>query len=73
MDKYDVWCIKVSSTALLPAIKILLCTFVPANIRQIYLFNWCMHGTDPRDFYALLSSQNPGIVKYIYQFIFTNL
>ena len=31
-----------------------------------------MHGTEPHDFYVVLSSQNPGIVK-IYQCKFTNL
>jgi len=32
-------------------------------VRQMYLFNWYIHGTEAQDFYALLSSQNPGIVK----------
>ena len=31
-----------------------------------------MHGTEPHDFYVVLSSQNPGIVK-IYECKFTNL
>jgi len=39
----------------------------------MYLFNWYIHGTEAQDFYALLSSQNPGIIKnvslYIYQLI----
>jgi len=41
------------------------------TVRQMYLFNWYIHGTEAQDFYALLSSQNPGIIKnvslYIYQ------
>lgn len=41
------------------------------TVRQMYLFNWYLHRREPQDFYALLSSQNPGIVKnvsiYIYQ------
>ena len=41
----------------------------------MYLFNWYIrvYGTEAQDFYALLSSQNPGIIKdvslYIYQLI----
>lgn len=41
------------------------------TVRQMCLFNWYLHRREPQDFYALLSSQNPGIVKnvsiYIYQ------
>jgi hypothetical protein len=37
----------------------------------MYLFSWYIHGTELQDFYALLSFQNPDIVKnisiYIYQ------
>ena len=29
-------------------------------VRQIYLFNWYIHGTKPHDLNALLSSKNPG-------------
>jgi len=42
-------------------------------ITNLYIYLTGMHGTERRDFHALLSSQNPGIIKnvstYIYQFI----
>ena len=41
------------------------------TVRQMYLFNWYIHGTEAQDFFALLLFQNPGIKKnvslYIYQ------
>jgi len=40
------------------------------NVRQSYLFNWYVHGTELYDFYALLSSQHPEIVKYVFMHIY---
>ena len=42
------------------------------TVRQMFLFNWYIHGTDAQYLYALLSSQNPGIIK-IYLCISINL
>ena len=42
------------------------------TVRQMYLFNWYIHSTESQDFFVLLSSQNPGIVK-MYLFISINL
>jgi len=39
-------------------------------VRQSYLFNWYVHGTELYDFYALLSSQNPEIVKNVSIYIY---
>jgi len=39
-------------------------------VRQSYLFNFYVHGTELYDFYALLSSTNPEFVKYVSIYIY---
>jgi len=39
-------------------------------VRQSYLFNWYVHGTDLHEFYAVLPSQNPETFKYVSIYIY---
>ena len=40
------------------------------DFRNSYLFNWYTHGTDPQDFYVLMSSKDADIVMKIFLYVY---
>jgi len=40
------------------------------DVRNSYLFNWYTHGTDPQDFYVLMSSHDADIVRKISLYVY---